>query len=83
MSAFSHVLGDDETARFLECGMSKGREVLAEATLTLRNTGVEFHTDTVAGSAAEVILRMAQALLLSSVRYHVRHHATIPVLVVH
>jgi nucleotide-binding universal stress UspA family protein len=61
--AFDHVpvvLGDDETARFIERVMSKGREILAEATLYLHDTPVEFRTDIVEGPAAEAILRMAQ-----------------------
>jgi nucleotide-binding universal stress UspA family protein len=53
------VLGDDETARFIERALNKGREMLAEATLQLRNTGLEFSTDTVEGPAAEAILRIA------------------------
>jgi nucleotide-binding universal stress UspA family protein len=53
------VLGDDETERFIERAMSKGREKLAEATLHLRDTGIEFSTDTVEGPAAEAILRVA------------------------
>ena len=54
------VLGDDETARFIERAMNKGREMLAEATLHLHDTGIEFSTDTVEGPAAEAILRIAQ-----------------------
>jgi nucleotide-binding universal stress UspA family protein len=53
------ILGDDETQRFIERAMSKGRERLAEATLFLRNTGVEFSTSSVEGPAAEAILRVA------------------------
>jgi nucleotide-binding universal stress UspA family protein len=54
------VLGDDETARFIERAMNKGRELLAEAMLRLRDTGLNFSTDTVEGPAAEAILRVAQ-----------------------
>ena len=54
------VLGDDETERFIERTASKGREVLAKATLYLHDTPVEFRTDIVEGPAAEAILRMAQ-----------------------
>jgi nucleotide-binding universal stress UspA family protein len=53
------VLGDDETERFIERAMSKGREVLAEAALGLRDLGVDFSTDIVEGPAAEAILRIA------------------------
>ena len=53
------VLGDDETERFIERAMSKGREKLAEATLHLRDIGVEFNTVIVEGPAAEAILRVA------------------------
>jgi nucleotide-binding universal stress UspA family protein len=53
------VLGDDETARFIERAMNKGRELLAQATLRLRDTGLAFTTDTVEGPAAEAILRVA------------------------
>ncbi len=54
------VLGDDETARFIERAMNKGRELLAEVTLHLRDTGLDFSTDTVEGPAAEAILRVAR-----------------------
>ena len=54
------VLGDDETARFIERALNKGREKLAEATLHLRDTGINFSTDTVEGPAAEAILRVAR-----------------------
>jgi len=54
-----HILGDDETARFIERAMSKGRENLVEATRHLRDLGVEFSTDIVEGPAAEAILRVA------------------------
>jgi nucleotide-binding universal stress UspA family protein len=54
------VLGDDETARFIERAMNKGRERLAEATLHLRDSGIAFDTDTVEGPAAEAILRVAK-----------------------
>ncbi|HTP07804.1 MAG TPA: universal stress protein [Anaerolineae bacterium] len=54
------VLGDDETERFIERVMNKGREMLAEATLQLCNTNLEFRTDTVEGPAAEAILRVAR-----------------------
>ena len=53
------VLGDDETERFIERAMSKGRDKLAEATLQLRDIGVEFRTVIVEGPAAEAILRLA------------------------
>jgi nucleotide-binding universal stress UspA family protein len=53
------VLGDDETERFIERAMSKGREKLAEATLHLHNTGIDFSTAAVEGPAAEAILRVA------------------------
>ena len=52
-------LGDDETERFIERAMNKGRENLAEATQHLRDLGVEFSTDIVEGPAAEAILRVA------------------------
>jgi nucleotide-binding universal stress UspA family protein len=54
------VLGDDETERFIERAMNKGREVLAEVALRLRDAGIDFSTDTVEGPAAEAILRVAQ-----------------------
>ena len=54
------VLGDDETERFIERAMNKGREYLAEVTVHLRDANVEFSTDTVEGPAAEAILRVAQ-----------------------
>lgn len=54
------VLGDDETKRFIERAMNKGREKLAEATLHLHDSGIEFSTDTVEGPAAEAILRVAE-----------------------
>ena len=54
------VLGDDETARFIERAMNKGREMLSEATRQLRDTGIEFSPDTMEGPAAEAILRVAQ-----------------------
>ncbi len=54
------VLGDDETARFIERAMNKGRETLAEADSHLHDSGLEFSTDTVEGPAAEAILRVAQ-----------------------
>jgi len=60
---FDHVpivLGDDETTRFIERAMNKGREKLAEVTLHLRDTGIEFSADTVEGPAAEAILRVAK-----------------------
>jgi len=53
------VLGDDETQRFIERAMNKGRQMLAEATLHLRDGGIAFSTDTVEGPAAEAILRVA------------------------
>ena len=55
-----HVLGDDETARFIERAMSKGREVLAEATQHLLDAGVEVNLQIVEGPAAEAILRYAE-----------------------
>ncbi len=54
------VLGDDETARFIERAMNKGRELLVDATLRLRDTGLDFSADTVEGPAAEAILRVAK-----------------------
>jgi nucleotide-binding universal stress UspA family protein len=54
------VLGDDETERFIERAMNKGREHLAEVTLHLRDANIEFSTDTLEGPAAEAILRVAQ-----------------------
>lgn len=54
------VLGDDETERFIERAMNKGREMLVEAALRLRDTGIEFSADTVEGPAAEAILRIVQ-----------------------
>ena len=54
------VLGDDETERFIERAMNKGREHLAEVTVHLRDANIEFSTDTVEGPAAEAILRVAQ-----------------------
>jgi nucleotide-binding universal stress UspA family protein len=54
------VLGDEETERFIERAMSKGREKLAEATLHLKESGIEFSVDTVEGPAAEAILRVAE-----------------------
>jgi nucleotide-binding universal stress UspA family protein len=53
------ILGDDETARFIERAMSKGRDRLAEAALLLRDSGVEFNTIIVESPAAEAILRVA------------------------
>lgn len=53
------VLGDDETERFIERAMSKGRDKLAEATLQLHDIGIEFNTVIVEGPAAEAILRVA------------------------
>jgi nucleotide-binding universal stress UspA family protein len=53
------VLGDDETQRFIERAMNKGREKLAEVALHLRDAGLDFSTDTVEGPAAEAILRVA------------------------
>jgi nucleotide-binding universal stress UspA family protein len=53
------VLGDDETERFIERAMSKGRDKLAEATLQLRDIDLEFSTVIVEGPAAEAILRVA------------------------
>jgi nucleotide-binding universal stress UspA family protein len=55
------IFGDDETEHFIERAMSKGRDVLGEATAHLRETGVEFNALTVEGPAAEAILRVAQA----------------------
>lgn len=55
------VFGDDETEHFIERAMSKGRDILAEATTCLRGTNIEFTTDIVEGPAAEAILRIAQA----------------------
>jgi nucleotide-binding universal stress UspA family protein len=40
--------------------MSKGREILAEATLHLHRSEIDFSTDTVEGPAAEAILRVAK-----------------------
>ena len=54
------VLGDDETERFIERAMSRGREILAEATLHLHGSELEFSMDTVEGPAAEAILRVAE-----------------------
>ena len=54
------ILGDDETERFIERAMNKGREKLAEATQHLHEAGIEFSTDTVEGPAAEAILRVAE-----------------------
>jgi nucleotide-binding universal stress UspA family protein len=54
------ILGDDETERFIERAMSKGRDKLAEATLHLRDIDVEFNTVIVEGPAAEAILRVAE-----------------------
>ena len=54
------VLGDDETERFIERALSKGRDILAAATLHLHDLGVDFSTDIVEGPAAEAILRVAE-----------------------
>jgi nucleotide-binding universal stress UspA family protein len=54
------ILGDEETERFIERAMSKGRDKLAEATLQLHDIGVEFNTVIVEGPAAEAILRVAE-----------------------
>ncbi len=62
--AFDHVpsiYGDDETARFIERAMNKGREILAAATAHLGELGIHYSTDTVEGPAAEAILRIAEA----------------------
>ena len=55
------IFGDDETEHFIERAMSKGRDVLGEATAHLHEAGVEFSTIIVEGPAAEAILRVAQA----------------------
>jgi len=55
------IFGDDETERFIERAMSKGREKLSEATLRLHAAGVEFSTEIVEGPPAEAILRLAEA----------------------
>jgi nucleotide-binding universal stress UspA family protein len=55
------IFGDDETEHFVERAMSKGRDILGEATAHLHATGIEFSTATVEGPAAEAILRVAQA----------------------
>ena len=54
------VLGDDQTERFIERAMSRGRDVLGEAAARLSGTGLDFTTDNVEGPAAEAILRVAQ-----------------------
>jgi nucleotide-binding universal stress UspA family protein len=55
------IFGDDETEHFIERAMSRGRDILGEATAHLHNAGVEFNTAIVEGPAAEAILRIAQA----------------------
>ena len=54
------ILGDDETERFIERAMSKGRDKLAEASLQLHDINVDFTTVIVEGPAAEAILRVAE-----------------------
>lgn len=54
------ILGDDETERFIERAMSKGREIMDEVINLAHEAGVEFSTDIVEGPAAEAILRIAQ-----------------------
>jgi nucleotide-binding universal stress UspA family protein len=54
------ILGDEETEHFIERAMSKGRDILGEATAHLHDLGVEFNTDIVEGPAAEAILHTAQ-----------------------
>jgi nucleotide-binding universal stress UspA family protein len=55
------IFGDDETEHFIERAMSRGRDILGEATAHLHEAGVEFSTASVEGPAAEAILRIAQA----------------------
>jgi nucleotide-binding universal stress UspA family protein len=54
------IFGDDETEHFIERAMSKGRDILGEATAHLHEAGVEFSTIIVEGPAADAILRVAQ-----------------------
>jgi nucleotide-binding universal stress UspA family protein len=55
------IFGDNETEHFIERAMSKGRDILGEATAHLHEARVEFSTSIVEGPAAEAILRIAQA----------------------
>jgi nucleotide-binding universal stress UspA family protein len=54
------IFGDDETERFIERAMSKGRDILGEATAHLHEAGIEFSTIIVEGPAADAILRVSQ-----------------------